>query len=142
MLPLSFRTQIQLCVNVAFSPTMIRSFAFVSYQTFMTNFCTGGYTTSESIFAPLYIAFRPEVTVTIPESVNRNIYANTSTGAEIEIGREFEVLCSSSGEFPGRAVWFKKQNGGKHSYIVNLLCEVHLFQYCTHSCTSRIGKRH
>ena len=74
-------------------------------------------------FVVLLAAFEPEVSVTVPRSISPSVYRNLTLplppgvdrAIEVEVGRGFDVLCSSSGRFPGMAVWYRLEDGGMYT---------------------------
>ena len=71
---------------------------------------------------PVLTAVKPDVNIT--HSNDRNYVTETSANNfEIEVGREFEVLCVSYGTYRGNVTWSKMnvQTGGKSAICVELL---------------------
>lgn len=53
----------------------------------------------------LHVAVVPDVSVDIASEVNENIYERNGNEIVVEAGREFALTCTSSGLYPGKAVW-------------------------------------
>ena len=61
-----------------------------------------------------YAAIPPPLSIDVPSEVNRSWFTvNHSNQYTVEIGREFQVLCVSYGEYSGAVTWFKVGNGGE-----------------------------
>lgn len=59
----------------------------------------------------LILAVKPKVNISIPADVDSRIYElRNGDFIKVEVGREFELICNSSGSLPGRAVWLLMDN--------------------------------
>ena len=64
-----------------------------------------------------YAAIPPPISTVVPPEVNRTWFTVSElTVSEfqytVEVGREFQVLCTSSGEHSGTVTWTRIDNGG------------------------------
>ena len=62
-----------------------------------------------------YAAIPPPLSTDVPSEVDRSWFTVNSDSNQytVEIGREFQVLCVSYGEYSGTVTWFKVGNGGE-----------------------------
>ena len=61
-----------------------------------------------------YTAIPPPISTDVPSEVDRSwlTYDPDSNQYTVEVGREFQVLCTSSGEHSGMVTWMKINNNG------------------------------
>ena len=61
-----------------------------------------------------HTAIPPPISVDVPSEVNHSwfTYDPDSNQYTVEVGREFQALCTSSGEHSGTVTWMKINNNG------------------------------
>ena len=61
-----------------------------------------------------YAAIPPPLSTDVPSEVDRSWFTVNSDSNQyiVEIGREFQVLCTSSGEHNGTVTWMRVDNNG------------------------------
>ena len=59
-----------------------------------------------------YTAIPPPISTDVPSEVDRSWFTASDSQYTVEVGREFQVLCTSSGEHSGTVTWMKINNNG------------------------------
>ena len=63
-----------------------------------------------------YTAIPPPISTDVPSEVDRSWFTDDSPDSSnqytAEVGRDFQVLCISSGEHSGTVTWMKIDDGG------------------------------
>ena len=59
-----------------------------------------------------YTAIPPPISTDVPSEVDRSWFTASDLQYTVEVGREFQVLCTSSGEHSGTVTWMKINNNG------------------------------
>ena len=59
-----------------------------------------------------YTAIPPPISTVVPSEVDRSWFTASDLQYTVEVGREFQVLCTSSGEHSGTVTWMKINNNG------------------------------
>ena len=59
-----------------------------------------------------YAAIPPPISTVVPSEVDRSWFAVSGSEYNVEVGREFQVLCTSSGEHSGTVTWMRIGNNG------------------------------
>ena len=59
-----------------------------------------------------YTAIPPPISTVVPSEVDRSWFTVSDLQYTVEVGREFQVLCTSSGEHSGTVTWMKINNNG------------------------------
>ena len=59
-----------------------------------------------------YAAIPPPISTVVPSEVDRSWFTVSGFEYNVEVGREFHVLCTSSGEHSGTVTWMKMGNSG------------------------------
>ena len=59
-----------------------------------------------------YAAIPPPISTVVPSEVDRSWFSASDLQYTVEVGREFQVLCTSSGEHSGTVTWMKINNNG------------------------------
>ena len=57
-------------------------------------------------------AIPPPLSTVVPPEVDRSWFTVSGFQYTVEVGREFQVLCSSSGEHSGTVTWMRIDNNG------------------------------
>ena len=59
-----------------------------------------------------YTAIPPPISTVVPSEVDSSWFTASGLQYTVEVGREFQVLCTSSGEHSGTVTWMKINNNG------------------------------
>ena len=59
-----------------------------------------------------HTAIPPPISTHVPSEVDRSWFTASDLQYTVEVGREFQVLCTSSGEHSGTVTWMKINNNG------------------------------
>ena len=59
-----------------------------------------------------HIAIPPPISTVVPSEVDSSWFTASDLQYTVEVGREFQVLCTSSGEHSGTVTWMKINNNG------------------------------
>ena len=59
-----------------------------------------------------YAAIPPPISTVVPSEVDHSWFTVSGIEYNVEVGREFQVLCTSSGEHSGTVTWMRIDNNG------------------------------
>ena len=66
------------------------------------------------------LAIKPDVKLEVDDDSDSLTYSVTGSEYTVEVGHEFGLLCTSSGNFSGEIMWYKVQSsGGNCSCVLN-----------------------